>query len=226
MKKLIRLLKTTARVVLALALLAGMGLGGYHVFLTMASLQKEVIAALLTAIGVAAAALLSKRAEGRHAVKAQFRNQKAELYIKFLREFDKLSDKEPEDEVSDQEPAELVSFLKEMKYKLLVWGSPEVVSRFFDLASVASQYSPGTIGNLGKSMAAWGNLILAMRNDLGLSNRSLSSTALAVHANLQQPDLFLQSLKDRPHMTDEDYREIEQEANARTNSPGPVGTSS
>ena len=64
-------------------------------------------------------------------------------------------------------------------------------------------------------MTALGNLILAMRKDLGLSNRSLSNTSLAVHANLQQPGLFLRCLEDNPEMADEEYRKLEQAANVR-----------
>ena len=206
MKRLIRFSKTIARVVLALALLAGMGGGGYYAILAMASLQKEVLAALLAAFGVTAAALLSKRAEGRHAVEAQFRREKSELYMQFLREFH---------EISDKDPKETVQFLQEMKHKILFWGSPEIVSRFFELTSVAAQFRPGTLGDLGKTMTALGNLILAMRKDLGLSNRSLSNTSLAVHANLQQPDLFLRCLEGSPEMADEEYRQLEQAANER-----------
>ena len=133
MRKLIRFLRMSGRVLLALALLASLGWGGYYVILAMASLQKEVIAALLTAIGVAAAALLSKKAEGRHAVEAQFRAKKSELYIQFLRQFQEITDKEPED---------TVQFLQDMKHKILFWGSPEIVSRFFDLTSVAAGSVP------------------------------------------------------------------------------------
>ena len=68
-----------------------------------------------------------------------------------------------------------------------------------------------TIGELGEQLQTLGALILAMRKDLGLSNRGIDEKTFAAHLILRHADVFLNHLKTNPKMTNNEYTKVERE---------------
>ena len=54
-----------------------------------------------------------------------------------------------------------------------------------------------------------GGLILAMRKDLGLSNRGIDKDTFGAHYMLRHASTFLAAVKENPEMTTEEYAKIE-----------------
>ena len=119
-------------------------------------------------------ALIVKRIERKHEVEAQFRQDKVELFNSLLVEFDEIS------EASDPDPQRTADFLKEFQRKIVFWAGPKVMKSYFALRhGLAGEMK--TITDLGGSLQLMGNLLLAMRKDIGLSNVGLEPRTFAAH---------------------------------------------
>ena len=206
-------LKEVGKVVLGLILLAGLVLGTWWVLRAvwseLSGLDKSVFAALITGTLIASGAIWVKFIEHKHSVEAQFRDPKVELFNEFMGTLDTL--------VAEDIPAEeLIPAMKEWKRRILFWGGPKVMRGFLSLSSLPARNK--TVGEMSRSMQVIGDLILAMRKDVGLSNRGLVTgatkgvskrTIMGARYMLRHPDLFLACLRKNPSMPIEELMILE-----------------
>ena len=164
----------------------------------LTTLDKSVIAALVTVTGVAIGTIWVKHVEHRHSVEADFRKEKVTLYRGFVEMFDN---------VSAGKVSNLARELKKWKRELLFWGSPEVIRLFHQLSSLATS-DDQSVSDLAASTNIIGGLLLAMRKDVGLSNRAIVKAVVGVPRGtvfgsrhiMRNPDLFLLKLKEDPNL--------------------------
>ena len=206
-------LKKTGQLILGFALLAGLTFGAWWVLQALGSavsgLDKSVLAALITGALVAFGAIWVKHIEHRHSVEAQFRDAKVKLYNEFMETIEKMA-------TQDIAPNELLPLLKEWKRRTLFWGAPKVMRGFLSLGDLGNDTQ--TVGGMARSIGMMGDLILAMRKDVGLSNRGIvtgstrgvgKGTIIGARYMLRHTDLFLECLQKDPSMSVDDLSVLE-----------------
>ena len=204
-----------------LLLLSGLGLGAWWVLQVVWSafsgLNKEIAASLVAGTLVAAGAIWGKYMERRHSVEAQFRDAKVALFNEFMKALDQAVD-------GSKSPDEFTSMLKEWKRKLLFWGGPKVMARYLSLGERLGHVN--TVQEMALSTQAMGDLILAMRKDIGLSNRGIITgttmgiprgTIFGARYLMRYPNFFLDHLRKCPTMTMDELTALEKK-NARPSS--------
>lgn len=174
-----------------------------------------VIQAALIAVGgavlTAITALTVKRLENKHAVDAQFRKDKAELFLEFMRAFDDLfsTDKTKKIKRGDN----LLNLLMDFRRKTIVWCRVETIHRFDELkdfaAASTSSGKDQTVEWMAKNLELYGQLLLAMRKDVGLSRRGLDDGTFGLRFRLRNPDLLLQAVSENPNMSLDELAERE-----------------
>lgn len=105
---------------------------------------------------------------------------------------------------SDNSSEELVPFLRDWQRKLVVWGGPRVLKSF-----IAWKESLLEEPN-AQSVFKMGEFFIAMRHDIGLSNRGIEA-GLFSHLILRHASLFLAAAKNNPNITLREIAEIEKE---------------
>ena len=212
-------LKAVGKVLLGLLLLAVLVFGTWWmlqaVFSALSNLDKSVFAALITGTLVASGAIWVKYIEHRHSVEAQFRDAKVELFNDFMNVLDKAA-------ANDISTEEITQTLKEWKRRTLFWGGPKVMRGFLSLSELGSDSK--TVGGMARGTQLIGDLILAMRKDVGLSNRGIvteatkgvsKGTIVGARYMLRHPDLFLDCLRKDPSMPMERLTALEKVENAK-----------
>ena len=166
-----------------------------------AKLAVGIVAAVTTVLGATLTVTMGKYLERKHAVEAAFRERKVEIYDGFLAEFFKLfgQDGQPDD-------SGLVDFLQEWRRKLVVWGGARVLLTYIKWQS--HLLSKGNEPD-AETMFLMGDFLLAMREDLGLSNKRMDRRVFA-HLILRNPDLFLELSKNNPKITIAEIARIEE----------------
>lgn len=195
-------LKQVGKFISGMLLLAGLVYGTWWmlhaVWSVLFSLDKSVLAALITGTLVASGAIWVKYIEHRHSVEAQFRDAKVKLFNDFMEFLDQMATKVITTE-------EGTNMLKEWKRKTLFWGGPKVMAGFLSLSKQRSDSK--TVGEMARHVQVLGDLILAMRKDVGLSNRGIvtgstkgvsKGTILGARYMMRYPDLFLDCLQKDP----------------------------
>ena len=205
-------MKVVPLLVAALVIVASL-LGGWWVLSNLGevltTLDKSVIAALVTVTGVAIGTIWVKHIEHRHSVEADFRKEKVTLYRGFVEMFDN---------VSSGKVSDLASELKKWKRELLFWGSPEVIRLFHQLSSLATT-DKQSVSDLAASTNVIGSLLLAMRKDVGLSNKAIvkalvgvpKGTVFGARHIMRSSDLFLLKLKEDPNLLVAELAALEKE---------------
>ncbi len=189
---------------LALGILGLVGWGAFELFSWVKDAAADsdvVVASVIATAGVVLSALTAivvKNIEKTQEVDAQFREKKFELFLEFLRQFDKLSMGSDDD---------LVVFLKDFQRRIVFWGSPNVLKCYFGLRVASTQTS--TVKGLAGSLTSLSDLILAMRKDLGLSNGQLDPKTFGVQLILKNSALMLKVLKENPKMSVEEFARLE-----------------
>ena len=156
---------------------AGYGLYwlGIKLLGVLLTLKPEVIAAIIGAMatvfaGLAAVIITNKQSKQRD-IDESHRSKKVEIYKGYLDTVSGLmastNENVSKNGLSDQE---LVDYLVEFKTALLLWGSPEVIKYQLEFERVC--------GNPDLVFTAVNNLYKAIREDIGLSNKGLSSHEL------------------------------------------------
>lgn len=173
----------------------------------LATGNPSILAAIITGTLVAVGAIYVKHIEHKHSVEAQFRDAKVQMYNDFIELFDSFSEGGgPEDAVSE---------LKKWRRQLLFWGGPKVIKTSFQLQNTAENLD--TVEGMGNSVEIIGDLILAMRQDLGLSNRGIvegvssgisQATVVGARYKLRHADIFLQCLRENPSMLSKEFSAV------------------
>ena len=206
-------MKNSWNVVLGLAVIVALGIGAWFLFDwlwtdVLPELNTNVLASLGVGIVATITALWVKRIEHKHAIDAQFRSQKAELYLEFRQALDNISDR-PQDELVEQ--------LKEMRAKLLLWGGPSTVKDYEELVAALKGFGEiSTVKQLVGAARSMGKFYLSMRKDLGLSNRELTAEDLGLSI-VRHPQLILQAVKENPDMTLDQLSKLEKELEKEQN---------
>ena len=149
-----------------------------------------IVAAVTTVIGATLTVTIGKYFERKQAVEADFRERKVEIYDEFLGEFFKLFESQ-----NNMDDSRLVSFLKEWNRKVVVWGGSEVLRSHIKWMSHLKSSEPNA-----ESMFLMGDFVLAVRKDLGLSNKGIDRKTFA-SLILKNPDLFLDMALKNPRVT-------------------------
>ncbi len=149
-----------------------------------------IVAAVTTVIGATLTVTIGKYFERKQAVEADFRERKVEIYDEFLGEFFKLFESQ-----NNMDDSRLVSFLKEWNRKVVVWGGSEVLRSYIKWMGHLKSSEPNA-----ESMFLMGDFVLAVRKDLGLSNKGIDRKTFA-SLILKNPDLFLEMATKNPRVT-------------------------
>ena len=177
--------------------------GAIELIAYLVTADKIIVTAAISIVAVCITTLSAfwiKKVEKKHEVEAQFRKPKVKVFNDFVREFDRLS----EDKVVAED---LAQKLKEWQRNLLFWSGPGVLKGFIALREGFGDTK--TVGGLNRGTQIIGGLILAMRKDLGLSNRGIDKDTFGAHYMLRHASTFLAAVKENPEMTTEEYAKIE-----------------
>ncbi len=154
-----------------------------------AKLAIGIVAAVGTVFGATLTVTLGKYFERKQAVEAHFRERKVEIYDEFLKELFKLFGYEGRLDEG------FVPFLQEWKRKMVVWGGSNVLLTYIKWITHLSNTEPDA-----ETMFFMGDFLLAMRKDLGLSNKGIDRKTFA-YLIMRHPDLFLEMAGENPRVT-------------------------
>lgn len=168
-----------------------------------------LVMAVIVASGSILGILVSKHLDRKHKVEADLRDKKIQFYQKFIKQAlagffgaDKTSSGRKRSRSDDQ----LVDFLREWKGELIVWGGPAVISSYIKME--AGLRTGGSGGNLLLNTSQLiCDVLLAIRTDLGLSNRGLDRDTFMRFVS-RYPEL-IEVLKANPSMTLEELNQLE-----------------
>lgn len=161
------------------------------------TLNPNVVAAIVVASATIIAStitiVLGRYFEAKRERVAVHRDKKIDLYDKFLEKLFVffLGNDEEKKEIN------LVSFLKENHRKLILWSSPNVIKTYTEWSALLSA-SPNN--PKAKSMIKMMDLYLALRKDLGHSNKGINHGHL-IRFMLKRPELFMRMFKQNPEVT-------------------------
>ena len=163
------------------------------------SLDVRIVVGIATVIGAVIGGILVKRFEGKHAVEAHFRDVKVEQYEAVIKKITGVFTKTADGRnISDKD---LVTFFRNWQWTVTLLGGPKVLSAYLKWRD--------NVGNAdAESVFIYGDFLLAMREDLGLSNKGLDRT-MAAKLMLQNPKLLLELAKDNPSITLDDVAKEE-----------------
>lgn len=183
---------------LPFALLIGLSFGAYSAvssfFQYVATVQKEIAAALLAAsatiIVSIATVFIGRYYERKRELDALYRDKKTMIYDEFLgRFFDTFHGND--DDLKERD--DLVPFLREFMRKLLLWGGPEVVASFI-------KWKKSLLNVNAETIFATEDFLLAVRKDLCHSNKQIEKGFFA-RLFLQEGELLLEMAKINPKVT-------------------------
>ena len=166
-----------------------------------ASLNSDLAVGLLTASTTVIVATITlvvgKYFERVKEAETHLRAKKIAMYDGFLKKLFDLFHNEGRAESED-----LVPFLQEWQRKLVVWGGPGVLKSFIAWKESLSE-DPNA-----QSVFKMGEFFMAMRKDIGLSNRGIEAGHFS-HLILRHASLFLSAAKQNPNITLRELGELE-----------------
>jgi len=170
-----------------------------YLFRIFPTLDPEIAAAIIagsvTIFSSVAVFILSKYFEAKAQRKAAHRDKKVELYSSFV---EKLLGLFSGSAAGDVNAAGITGpFLLEMHRKLILWSGPEVIKAY---AEWNKELTTQRNGPRAKSMIRMIDFFLALREDLGHSNRGIKHEYL-VRFMLRESALFMQMFKVNPDVT-------------------------
>ena len=191
-------IKKSASILLGLAIVGASIWGIYWIISSIwdalvsvdTKLAVGIVAAFTTVLGATLTVTIGKYLERKQAVEAHFRERKVEIYDEFLGEFFKLFENQ-----NNMDDSRLVSFFQEWNRKVTVWGGSEVLRSYIKWMGHLKSSEPNA-----ESMFLMGDFVLAVRKDLGLSNKGIDRKTFA-SLILKNPDLFLDMALKNPRVT-------------------------
>ena len=191
-------IKKSASILLALAVVGASIWGIYWIISSIwdalvsvdTKLAVGIVAAFTTVLGATLTVTIGKYFERKQAVEAHFRERKVEIYDEFLGEFFKLFESQ-----NNMDDSRFVSFFQEWNRKVTVWGGSEVLRSYIKWMGHLKNGEPNA-----ESMFLMGDFVLAVRKDLGLSNKGIDRKTFA-SLILKNPDLFLDMALKNPSVT-------------------------
>lgn len=131
-------------------------------------LIKTIVGASVATIGAALTIVLGKAWELKTKIRQDIRDKKIPIYENQLETFFKVffSEKIGEEKLAEQD---LIKAFAKFSEKIMIWGSSEVISAWEAFRTGSSEPQ-----NLERSILAFEAFILALRKDIGNSNKHLS----------------------------------------------------
>ena len=174
------------------SLLVALTVLGWGLFRILSGVSAETRAAVVAAVGTVVVTVLSvsmtKVFERQSQVEQALRASKIPLYEEFIRFWlgYLMQSKAGVPKVSDED---LQRFFHDSTQRIIVWGSDEVFREYvaFRRVTIGSDGSPAAIRAIAGS---FGQLLLAIRKDVGHQNRGVT-TADVLMTFLNDADAFL-----------------------------------
>ena len=201
---------------IVLALLAGgiyiVYLAGGKVATWFAELDVVIQAASIAvggAVLTAVTALIVKKIENKHAVDAQFRKDKADLFLGIHEGFRRDVFIQEHEDQTRQQSGQLAVGLPS-KGDVLVQRF--TMMKFDELKTFAASSvdKEQTVFRIGTLLKLYGELVLTMRKDLGLPCRGLDGETFGIRHVLRNPDLLIDAMEQNPDMTGEELAQREE----------------
>jgi uncharacterized integral membrane protein len=167
------------------------------------SVAAAIGAAVIAVFSSVITIMLARYYEAKRERESAHRDKKTELYDSFLKELFKLF---LEDTPKKSDTGELVPFLREVQRKLILWSGPGVIKSYAEWHAVVT--SQGETPR-AKSMIKMIDFFLALRRDLGHSNRGIQREHL-IRFMLKNPSLFVSMYKKNPNVTFSEIAAVEE----------------
>lgn len=206
--------KMALSIVLAVALLVGMGWGLYwlltSLFEYLRNVPKELgaplVAAAATIMAATATVMIGRYYERKRELDSLYREKKMEIYAEFIQVlFEQFHDGD------SQNPEDVTKFIKKFVQKLILWSGPGPIAAFLHWKEHLAKGTPDA-----KSMQLTEQLLLALRSDLRHSNRGIPAGFFASFV-LKESALFMELSKKNPNITLDQVAAIEVEINRAKN---------
>jgi hypothetical protein len=208
----ISLVQKIVSIALGLALFMLLIWGGYRLITLFigyfSNLDKTVAVAIVagsvTVLTSTLTVVLGRYFESKRDRDAAHREKKTELYNEFL---GKLFSLFLADDEQKRKEEDLVPFLREIQRKLILWSGPDVVKAYADWHGILRTQgsAPGA-----KSMIKMVDFFLALRGDLGHSNKGIKRDHL-VSFMLKNPELFMEMYRKNSDVSFEEIAAKEKE---------------
>jgi len=209
----------TISIAVGVALFVLLILAGYRIITLfvefLAKLDRTVtvavIAGSVTITTSTLTVVLGRYFEAKRDREAAHRQRKIELYDEFLGKLFSIflggDEKKQKEEAED-----LVPFLREVQRKLVLWSGPNALKAYAQWHDVmiAQRNEPRA-----KSMIHMVDFFLALRSDLGHSNRGVKRDHL-ISFMLRSPELFMEMYRKNPNVSFAEIAAIEARINSES----------
>ena len=201
-KNILPIILSIFTMLIGLALFAFIIWGGYkfisYLFQIFTTLKPNIAVAIIvgsaTIIASTLAIVLGRYFEAKKERKVAHRDKKVKLYNEILKTLFDLFTGSEEDRPNQEE---LVSFLREIQRKIILWSDPNVIKSYTkwhkELTSQPQQPK-------AKSMIKMIDFFLALRKDLGHSNKGIKREYL-MRFMIKNPDLIMRMFRENPEVT-------------------------
>jgi len=173
--------------VIGLLVLIGAGWITYWILEVFLKADKSIQASIIAGLVALFSVIFTYWKEKTRSISEAHREKKIEIYKIFFDEiFEATNNMRLGREVDLSSSEDFMTRTLELKKGLMSYGSPKVINSFAKWQLVSSE-----AGDSASSLRGVGDVILAMREDIGLSNRGLDS--LTIHQININEDLSLLS---------------------------------
>jgi len=140
-----------------------------------------IIGGMATVLGGILVVIITQQQGRKRAAEESHREKKVEIYKKFLEMISKIMSGENKDvPIKGPSEKELAKYMVEFKTEIILWASPNVIKSQLAFQKASAEEN----GDIFRTV---NDLHLAIREDIGLSNRGLSDYEL-VKMYLKDPD--------------------------------------
>jgi len=140
------------------------------------ALPRELSASLIAAGGGLVLVLYTKRQEQKSNIDLELRKQKVPVYQDF---FDFLFGKMLAGGGKSATPDEMLEFLRGWTPKIMIWGSDDIIREYSNWRRVVQQPVADADEAAVRSLISVCSLVLAVRRDLGHTNKDIDTDTLA-----------------------------------------------
>lgn len=162
-------LPSIAGAALGVVLLGVFGYFLWFAFGAFARANPSVQASIITAIAAVSSLIATFVLERNRAFREAHREKKIEAYTPFFNIIKRMNNAARSGSLHDAEAElKLVEELIDIKYQALLYGSPKVIKSLSAMGTVAN-----SVDDKLAAFRPMGRILLAMREDIGLSNQGL-----------------------------------------------------
>jgi hypothetical protein len=169
-------------------LVAFLLLGGllYWIISGILSLEKEIAAVIfagvLTVFGSVSSLIFARIHDRKREVEKEIRNKKIPIYERFVQFLvTKLFYQMTKNGTTKKDNSDIVDFLRKFHTSALIWGSDDVLRQWISFLRVIKRLekeNQATSNIIVNAIIPTGELLLALRKDIGHDNKNLSSLGI------------------------------------------------